>query len=218
MLGLRTLQRQLEHIYEVSVDEDVDRFLVTDADLVRQLESGSRARAVPEKLLVHQDGDYVDVALYLDEQLLAHWQADDPIERLHDGNLVTFLTVLEGVSHFLYLTWNATHDRGVTLLELELQAEVDKFILAAVLLERQRGGRVPAALHPFLFAAPTFDPALDADARRRYRAANDYASRYCAQLQRRFLRSPGGVSILNELRQFYRLPHRHKLDRIRALN
>ncbi|KPK56246.1 MAG: hypothetical protein AMS22_01840 [Thiotrichales bacterium SG8_50] len=218
MLGLRTLQRHLERIYEIRVEENVDRFLITDAELARQLDRTECPRAVPEKLLVHQDGDYVDLALYLDEELLTRWAADDPIENLHHGNLSTFCTVLEGVSHFLYLCWNATHDRAVTLLELELQAEVDKFILAAVLFGRQFGGRVPTGLHPCLFAAPSFDTALDPESLYRYRNANRYASLYCAQLQKRFLRTPGGVSILNELRQFYRLTHRRKLDRIRSLN
>ena len=218
MLGLRTLQRHLERIYEIRVGANVDRFLITDAELARQLDSSGRARAVPEKLLVHQDGEYVDVALYLDEELLTRWAADDPIERLHDGNLATFCTVLEGVSHFLYLSWNAIHDLAVTLLELELQAEVDKFALAAILFGRQFGGRIPTGLHPCLFATPSFDTALDAESLYRYRNANRYAGLYCAQLQKRFLRTPGGVSILNELRQFYRLTHGRKLDRIRSLN
>ena len=47
-----------------------------------------------------------------------------------------FCLALEGVSHFLYLIWNASFDRSVTLLEMELQAEIDKFVMLGIFLEK----------------------------------------------------------------------------------
>ena len=84
------------------------------------------------------------LSLYLDPALLRRLAAADPLERLHGGNVADCLTALEGVSHFLYLVWNASHDRPVSLLELEMQAEVDKFIVSHWLLRRQ----VPGTLSP----------------------------------------------------------------------
>ncbi|MCK7580758.1 MAG: hypothetical protein MZV65_37405 [Chromatiales bacterium] len=140
--------------------------------------------------------------------------ADDPTERLHAGNLADFLTALEGVSHFLYLSGAPAHERSVSLLELELQAEIDKFMLAAFLSARAASGRVPAGLHRLLFDAPVFDPALNAELAERYRAANAYARRYCGWLQRRYLARRGDPGIMSELRRFYRLGHHGKLARI----
>jgi hypothetical protein len=214
-MALAKLQRHLERLYDVSVAHDVEDFVIHDAALADRLDNGPDSRAAPEKLLLRETGDGVDVALYLESALIERLTQDDPTERLHDGNLADFLTALEGVSHFLCLVWNANHERCVSLLELELQAEIDKFILAAFLLARADCGRVPAALHPALFEAPAFDPALNAERRERYRAANDYARRYCAWLQRRYLARHGASGMMSELRRFYRLGHHGKLARIR---
>ncbi len=42
--------------------------------------------------------------------------------------------MLEGVSHFLCVAHHATHDRQVSLLTLELQAEIDKYVGSFLLL------------------------------------------------------------------------------------
>lgn len=213
-MALAKLQRQLERLYDVTVGHDVEDFLIHDPALAARLDAGPAARTVPEKLLVRETGDGVDVALYLEKDLLERLQRDDPTEHLHAGNLADFLTALEGVSHFLYLVWSARHERSVSLLELELQAEIDKFMLAAFLTARAAGGRVPAGLHRLLFDAPVFDPALTAELAERYRAANAYARRYCGWLQRRYLARRGDRELMSELRRFYRLGHHGKLARI----
>ena len=84
-----------------------------------------KRRSPTEKLLLSEEADELHLALYLDAGLLERLAERDPLEELGPGNLEDFCKVLEGLSHFNYLTWNAT-DRRVTMLELELQAEVDK--------------------------------------------------------------------------------------------
>ncbi|MCC6302510.1 MAG: hypothetical protein IT489_06895 [Gammaproteobacteria bacterium] len=214
---LRALQRHLERIYEIDVSRDceVDRFLITDAGLAGALEGEASARALPEKLLVWEQAGELHVSLYLDPAVLEVLSSNDPIHGLNDDNLAAFWSALEGVSHFLYLVWNARHGRGISLFELELQAEVDKFVAAVFLLARQRRRRVPRDLHEHLFARPVFDPRLVGGEWRRYRHANHFAGLYCARLRRRYLanRGPG---LVRDLRRFYRLTHRHKLDHIRA--
>jgi hypothetical protein len=214
-MAIAKLQRCLERLYDVSVSHDVEDFLIHDAGLTRQLETSLSARAIPEKLLLHETEDGLDIALFLERELVERLRRDDPTERLHAGNLGDFLTALEGVSHFLYLVWSARYERRVSLLELELQAEIDKFILAAMLLARGRAGCVPAGLHQVLFDEVWLDPALDTDLRERYRDANRYARRYCAWLQRRFMTRRCEPGMMSELRRFYRLGHHDKLSRIR---
>jgi hypothetical protein len=214
-MAIAKLQRCLERLYDVSISHDVENFLIHDAALTNRIENNPAARAIPEKLLLHETGDGVDVALFLEQAVVERLRKDDPTERLHAGNLGDFLTALEGVSHFLYLAWSAAYERRVSLLELELQAEIDKFILAAMLLARGERGQVPAGLHAILFAEATLDPALDARLRERYRDANGYARRYCAWLQRRFMTRGREPGMLSELRRFYRLGHHDKLSRIR---
>lgn len=213
-LNLKRLQKQLECIYRVEVDHNVDDFLITDPELARALDTSKGAREVEEKLLVLQEGDNVDLALYLDPSVVNHLAEDDPTKLLHEGNLAQFCTALEGVSHFLYLTWNATYGRSVTLLELELQAEVDKYIASIILIGKQRKKRFPARLRSWLFESVSFDEALCDGDLERYRDANHYAGKYCWHLENRYLRDYRNGSMLKELRQFYRLTLRDKIRRI----
>lgn len=211
-MPLNDLQQQLQRIYEVDVPHRVEDFLITDRQLAQRIDTTPNAREVPEKLLVVQEGEYVDLALYLDAEVVGRLEQDDPTARVHGGNLADLCTVLEGISHFLYLTWNAGFDRGVSLLELEMQAEVDKYVAAAFLYGRQGGGKVPSALFRWLFADPMFDRNLDRESMLRYRHANYYAGKFCSRLVSRYWCERRNGSLVNELRRFYRLRERAKID------
>jgi hypothetical protein len=101
----------------------------------------------------------------------------------------------------------------VTRLEMELQAEVDKFVTTALLVAAQQGGRVPADLHAWLFEFWRLDESLDDEEADRYVRANRYAGRYCRRLSRQYLRT-GADSMFPEIRRFYRYTQRRKLRHI----
>ena len=214
---LNRLQRHLENIYEVQSGYRVADFLIDDPALARRLDSTPNARDIPEKLLIRQDGESLDLALYLDPDLLRRLDANDPTESLHGDNLHDFWMALEGISHFLYLTWNAGHERSVSLLEMELQAEVDKYILAAFLFGRQMRGLVPKALYRQLFHAARFDDRLNEAERYRYRSANYFAGRFCSYIEKEFLQPGARSGLVNTLRRFYRLTQHRKIKAIRHL-
>ena len=216
-INLLPYQRQLENIYEVDVPQNVDDFLISDAYLARCLGGENGWLDSGEQLLVHEDEDCLNISLYIDQAILDRLQADDPTENLHSGNLADFCIVVEGVSHFLYLLWNAHFDRPVSLLELEIQAEVDKYIAASCLFSQQSRGQVPPGLTRWLFSEPAFDSRLDDVARRRYQDANYYAGRFCAEIEDRYLRQKRPGSLIKELRRFYRLTRWQKIDRIESL-
>ena len=215
-MELKRIQRQLQRIYEVDVPHDVDDFLVTDVEMLKSL--GDDSPDVDEKLLVLQQGDEVELALYLRPEIVERLREDNPENRLHGGNIADFCTALEGVSHFLYLTWNAQHDRPVPLMELEMQAEVDKYVSAAMLFGAQRDGKIPGELYGWLFDDPEFDDSLDDDALDRYQSASHYASLYCSKIETEYFRRRGGGSLMTELRRFYRLTRGDKIRRIQAVS
>lgn len=208
-------QRLLEKIYSVAAEHSASDFLVTDKKQARELEGDAGAvRDVPEKLLVAEDENGAQLALYLDAAVLDRLQSNDPLATLNDGNLDDFWTVVEGISHFTYLTWRAATGRAVSLLELELQAEVDKYVCTAMLAAQQLSGRIPRELHNTLFDKHVLDPALVHPEKERYRIANRYAGKYCLRLARRFLGHRGGPGLLTEIRAFYRLGQRDKMRHI----
>jgi hypothetical protein len=214
---LSRLQSLIGGIYDVSVAHDVYDFLVTDRG---RLPPAARSGTAEEELIVAQgaaDADEVGVSLYLDDALLQRLARADPLVQLHAGNVGDWWTVLEGVSHFLYLAWNAGHDRPVSLLELELQAEVDKYVASYWLLRRQFPGHFPAELHRALFARTRVDPRIDAARAALYREASRYAQKFCGRLEHTLARSRRNRArevaeseVLAELRRFYRLTHARK--------
>lgn len=188
-------------------------FLITDPKLVRILETSQDTRDVNEKLLVSEGEDGLDIALYIDQSVLDRLNRENPLSQVHDGNLSDLWVLVEGVSHFVYLVWCAIRDREVTLLELELQAEIDKYITTLFLIQQQQG-KTPGSLHYWLFERPSFDSRLARLELERYRQANRFAGKYCRNLETQFLKRGSRGGLFSELRHFYRLPHHGKIRHI----
>jgi hypothetical protein len=205
---LARLQRGLEGMYRVATGVAVGDFMIDD----EQRTALGVARAPREQLLLREDEGALDIGLFVDAAVLANLDTHDPSARLDDNNVAAFLYAVEGVSHFVYAIVCAHAARAVSPLELELQAEVDKYVVCLL-----ADGAAPAASPRWrrrLFEDFELEPDLDADERDRYRAANDGARRYAASLERRFVARGGTPDMLAELRRFYRLPLASKLDHI----
>ncbi len=215
-MSLYALQRLLEHIYRIKLDYRVDDFLITDPELAAALLGSPDVCPSREKLLVRQEQGELQLSLYLDKEIVQRLTKQNPITSLHDENLEDFLLALEGVSHFLYLGWKAELEQGVSLLELELQAEVDKFISTLTLLARQRRRWIPFHIHRRLFERCGFEPYLEGERLWRYRNANRFAGKYCWQLEDRYLNRRKITSLMEELRHFYRLSQQQKICHIEA--
>jgi hypothetical protein len=195
---LSRLQRGLERLYRVETNLQVDAFLIDD----EQRRRVGVARAPREQLLVREDAGELGMGLFVDGAALANLERNDPNRRLDDANFADFCLALEGVSHFVYLALCAAGHRRVSALELELQAEVDKFV-CCVLLQGAAADR--HALRQRLYRDVRFLDDLDADERDRYRTANADAARYTEGLERRFVREDRVPDMLGELRRFYRM-------------
>jgi hypothetical protein len=210
---LRGLQSLLGQLYDVELDYDVYDFLVTDRGALPGIPPAAAARDVEEELLLAETPDGAGVALYLDPSLLRRLEGADPVGALTESNLADYCTALEGVSHFVYSTWRLDRDLPVSLLELETQAEVDKYAVTVFLLAEQLGGGYPAQVHARLFDRVSFDARLEPDQYRRYRTAHRYAAHYCRRLEHRFVtRGEARIeALVRELRKFYRLGSSAKL-------
>jgi len=211
---LSGMQSLLGRLYDVEVEYDVYDFLITDRSTLNALVPDETSRSTEEELLVAETVDGAGVALYLDPELLERLEQADPLGELTEHNLADYCTALEGVSHFVYTTWRLDRDAPVSLLELETQAEVDKYAATLFLVADQQGGTFPAQVHPRLFDRVDFDARLDREQYDRYRTAHRCAAHYCRRLERRFVqRGEARIeALVRELRRFYRLGSAAKLS------
>ena len=183
---VRSLQNLLADFYGLEIGADVTDYLVTDPRLLQLLQADSQP-SPDETLFIGAHEDQLEVTLYLNQELLGRLSAADPIDDLAQSNLDDFCKVLEGVSHFVYLAWNAAKDKCITRLELELQSEVDKYVSTRLLLESQSyPGMSSSRLCDVLFGAVSYRSGLAADEAPRYRHANSMGGRYCSSLEQRF--------------------------------
>lgn len=168
---LRRVQRGLEALYRVDTGVEVGDYVV-GAELRDALVAARRPR---EQLLVCEADGEMALALFIDPRALANLTSHDPAHRLGDHNFGDFLLAVEGVSHFIYAIRCARAERPVSQLELELQAEVDKYVTC--LLTTEPEACVSVELRRRLFGDIAYEPDLDHDEHARYRAANDNGQR-----------------------------------------
>jgi hypothetical protein len=204
---LARLQLGIEALYRVETRLAIDAFLI-DGETRDGL---GPARAPREQLLLRESQGELGMALFVDDVTLANLARHDPAARLDDRNFTDFCLVVEGVSHFIYVALAAARERPVSQLEIELQAEVDKFVCCLLV-----GGGAPD-LRGRLYGDVSYAADLDAAERERYRIANQEASRYAAALDRRFVARAQTLALLAEVRRFYRMDLPDKLGRIAQL-
>jgi hypothetical protein len=181
------IQAGLENLYRLERTADVDAF-VTHAD------DGER-----EALFVRETADGLELRLR--------------VPRLkEDDDLDPICQIIEGVSHFVYLADRATRDRETTQLELELQAEVDKYVVLAASIEAfdERRSR---RLRERLYESVTFTHAADTVVGERYRVANARARRFTGRLERDFIARGRYRELRAELHAFF---HMSQGDKLRA--
>jgi len=194
---LRRLQRSLEALYRLEPAPAVTEFLLPWT-------SQGAADRRAEELLVAEDED-LHVGLRIDPAAVRRLVR---ARQLEDANLGAFCLAVEGVSHFLLLVHRCHQRQSTTVLELELQAEVDKYVASMVLARRRelRSSRVRQRL----YQRYRLVDGLSAVERQRYERANHLARRYTGRLEQRFIRRRRVPAMLGELRRFYRMPYAAK--------
>ena len=202
---LGALQRRLQAIYRVEAPA-VGRFLCGREVAAR---AGHAPRAA-EELLVLDEPEGLSVGLFLDDAVL---------EGAARGELSALAQAAEGVSHFLYLATRAEGGRPVSLLELEVQGEVDKFTLLLAPWRRARPRdrlRRSRALRRRLFEEGRFHAFLAAEELDRYREANRLGGGYARWLEGRFAAGADVEGLWRELRRSWRLGAGEKLGYLAA--
>lgn len=188
---LSRVQRRLEQFYRLEQAPSV-------VDFVRPGGKGSR-----ETLMVRQADDSLEIALLLPPDLPAT-APDNPADD-------AYMQLVEGVSHFVYLAERARTELPATRLELEMQAEVDKFVLLVMADERRKSPTV-RSLHATLYERVRFLHPRGSEAGDRYRLANDLAARFVSRL----LSHDDAERVERTLRRFYRSGQTDKIRLARA--
>jgi hypothetical protein len=192
-LELVRVQRQIEAFYELEPTPIITPFVRVDPEDAR------------EQMLVQESGEDVSVVV-----LLPRASVEALLSRGMTLGLDAYLGAIEGISHFIHLADRARTELPTTLLELELQAEVDKFAILAG--EENQNTSDLVNLHRRLYENVRFLHASASERGQRYRLANELAARLWSQL----IRKGPTAAHRSMLKRFYRASQAEKISMVRA--
>lgn len=191
------LYKMLCKLYDTKPVDDIERFIIACETDPQCTLVGNRI-SEREALLIREHGDELELGLFIAPDIIEVLSAPNPID--HPDALCC---AIEGVSHFLYLCDRIEKGIKVTQLELELQAEVDKFILLNLIAARASGSS-PPRLFDMQFEDHRFDPGLPDEDRMRYIEASRYAAKYCYFLMIHYFNPLRMSGLVPQARDFFR--------------
>jgi len=160
-------------------------------------------------------GEFVRHAGGNRETLLVRASNDGAVEMMLELPTLTHdldgvCQIIEGVSHFIYVATRAAQDRSATALELEIQAEVDKYIVLAGHIESLDVER-SARLRERLYERVAYLHEGESELGERYRVANRAASRFIRRLEARYVSERRFGELRRELHAFFHVGQEDKL-------
>jgi len=202
---LREIQMHLESIYRIQAP-DVAAFQVDREQLVDIV--GNELREAKEWVLLREMDDGVDIAVFVDDDHLALLNDIGCISQAPAECFAAFCAATEGVSHFLMLFERVRRGEPVRMLELEAQAEVDKFVSACL----HHPDRAEEWWRK-LFRETSLCADLSDEESARYAEAGRLAAGFCANLDAH----PHVESWLRYLRSFWRASGAQRLETMRKM-
>lgn len=191
---LERIYQLLCHIYCIQEPEKIRDYLRAQNSLSKQ-----------EELIIAEfpDGQF-ELALHLDPQL-EKMTEQNPLQHVHELCLLT-----EGLSHFLFITERIHAARSTSLLEMELQAEVDKFLILH-LLSWEQEQHCPPKLFAQQFEEHRFAEHLNGAEFSRYQTAHQFAAKFCHRLRERYIYPLKMRELISAAREFFSHDFYHKV-------
>jgi hypothetical protein len=210
---LERIGAALQDLYRIDVAPPIHECLISQPVFAQYCEQRDDLDlASQETLLIETDADGCALGLYIAPDILEHLRAHDPMVCLDLQNLEATCIAIEGMSHLYCAWWKLHHGQNVSLLELELQAEVDKYLLCNRWIRKQGGETAPLLRQ--LFHHYSLQGGMDQEAAHRYHRASRLAWVFCDEVQRRQWAPQAMPALVRHVRQFYRLSHWQKLRAI----
>lgn len=165
-------------------------------------------------LYIHQPDEDLQLGIYLSSDVRKALE-NYPTWRENEWNahqLHFFSVAIEELSHFFYVVYHSRSGRQLTQLELELQGEIDKFLV----LYFSKATATFENLFETVFENFRLASKLSLEQQNRYQNANRLAKRFISKL-RKYLTEPlQRQNALDRIRKFYRLGLADKVSQIMA--
>lgn len=198
MSTLRKIEIAIQRIYAFHSPFRAEQFLTIGIKAVAPVSEGA---------LLVRSGDELELGIYLSPRIqesLVRIPIERGVSDLSACELNSFSIAVEEVSHFHYLIYQAGRGRKVSQLELEIQGEIDRFMICY--FSNPNPHSHFDALFDRLFENFAFASHLTPEQIERYQEAHTLAKNFLLKHMRRLASSENRELLFRLLRRFYRLP------------
>lgn len=194
-------------LYDVESPLNVEHYLMLCPDFPGAVRFGNR---MPnrEALFICDNGGDVELGLFINPEIIMKVERGDELRCVDELGCV-----VEGLSHFVYVADRVSKNKKFSRLELELQAEVDKFIIIN-LIASMREGCAPPEFFEKQFETFEYADGMAAEDVERYSAANHFAAKFCNSLRRRYFNPLNLSGLVGDARAFFSGDLSGKLQRL----
>jgi len=219
MRAVRQIDKALKSLYNIETTLCAEQFLIHQFPAIPLNRAGSGdfegALYIQEKSQDRQKGEVtIDLGIYLSpgvrDQLesFTKWKNPWTLEQLK-----AFSVASEEVSHFHYLLFNLMRNRPISEFELELQGEIDRFLI--LFFSKPFGEKSSKIIfdevYEQLFCNFSFAKRLTVAQRQRYEDASIYAKRFFQKMRASFSEKSKWHLVLKRARIFYQMDLNHKI-------
>ena len=140
---VQKIEQSLCDFYNLKPDESAKDFLLDEKITDKAfLEFITRKGIDPQRaatLFQLDDDGFLDINIFFSKKLKNSLEENCPLEELSLKNIDAFCALAEEISHFHFIIDHCHRDEPFSLLELEWQGEIDRFLSCVFLLQEQSG-------------------------------------------------------------------------------
>ncbi len=217
---IHELQRKIEKTYALDTGiTNIEQYIIGDKGY-EEFYAKENIRTVVNsssgaKVLIRNAECTLRVSIYYPDALIRQLEDNDPRAGIHDDNIDLCASFVEELDHFLFIARNYKWNRPFSLLELELQANVTKYLVLKYFIVLQNKSLKLSNfdkeyIRYHLFYKREYD-IEDSSERKRYEDAGKFGMIYTKQID---LLSP--ENRIRDLRQFSRMTCPSKIRHIQS--
>ncbi|MGR3319823.1 MAG: hypothetical protein ACUZ8O_15255 [Candidatus Anammoxibacter sp.] len=219
---IKDLQRKIEKTYALNTGiTNIEQFIIGDAGYERfytheEIETVVNNPFSDARVLIRDKGETLKASIYYPDDLIKVLENNDPRFGIHDDNIDACASFVEELDHFLFIAQNFRWNRPFSLLELELQANITKYLVLKYFIALQIGTtrltrfyREYIRYHLFYKREYDID---DASEKKRYEDTRVFAVIYTNYIDQL---SP--EDRLRDLREFSRMAGPSKISHIQSI-
>ena len=217
---IKELQKKIEKTYALDTGiTNIEQYIIGDKGY-EEFYANEEIRTVVNsrsgaRVLIRDAGDTLKVSIYYPDALIRELENNDPRLGIHDDNIDLCASFVEELDHFLFIAQNYKSNRPFSLLELELQANVTKYLVLKYFVALQNRSLKLSKfdreyIRHHLFYKRKFD-VEDPSERKRYEDAGKFGMMYTKHIDHL-----SHEERLRDLRQFSRMTCPSKIRHIQS--